>query len=240
MCSDLAHCFCISVSSLPHGTLALFDILQKTKLNIHSNYANDLDLLIENNYGVLVLGILRFFSVQKFQFRPDQCETLNSNVVALVAEMLLDQNNVNILLCIGEAWLTVVSEMDTSVEILRNVYTSIFSVAIIYWNIDISEFRIRLENLFFKCLCLNYEKDRVRRPKVPVLNIVANMKTFRTIALDMFWSLPFKYYAYVVALKFIKKTYQLPKVSLIKFYFLILWVSVTNNYDNVSVFEAHS
>lgn len=214
MCSDLAYSFCITVSSLLHGTTTLFDILRRTKLNICSDCTGDLDHLIKNNYSVLVLGVLRFFSAHSCQLQPDQCEILNSSVAALVAGQLLDLNNVNILLCIVEEWLSVILAMEISEEILNNVYTSVLSIAIIHWNIDISEFRQRVENQFLKCLCLNYEKDRRRRPKTSDLKIIASMKMFRAIAYDMFWSLPFKYYAYVVALKFVKKIYQLPKVSL--------------------------
>lgn len=212
MCSNLAHSFCVSVSLLPHGTSVLFDILQKKKPYLCLNCASNLDEWIEPNYNILVLGVLKFFSTQKFQFQADQCKILNANVVSLVTDELLDRNNVNTLLCTTETWLSVVLETDIDEKELRNVYESIFSIAIIYWNMDITEFRNRIENLFFKCLCLNYEKNRKKKPYVSVIQIIVNMETLRSITLDMLWALPFKYYAYVLALKFVNKHYSLPKV----------------------------
>ena len=83
-----------------------------------------------------------------------------------------------------------------------------------FWNHHISEVRIRVQRLSITCLKLTYMEALKRGEHRTTLKLIVNLKLFKAFAGEMFWSVPYKYFAYLAGLEFYAQLLPVSKVRI--------------------------
>lgn len=214
---DVAYAFCILTSFRCRSIYQLYtDITELPESTPDSAFykTEEMSLLLEKNSAILVSGMLKYLVNNKHEFsNKNEYHEFNSKLKERVFLWLSKQNDVNTLLHIADLWLTLVNQQpQTTSEILEDVLISAMSVVICHWNHHISEIRARVKRLSLKCLSLNYAECSKETRCRNKLTVAVNMKLFKAFASDMFWSVPYKYFAYLIGLEFIAKISSVSKV----------------------------
>lgn len=217
---NISYAFSITLFlKTPHSSSKFyFNVLEYEKSFNNDNTllkSKEMNELIKENFPLLMLGLLKYFINENFKFTDENdYYIINSKIKELIFLLLPNYEEINTILLMADLWISfVVSYFDTKAEVFEYIYESVVSIALIHWNHHISEFRIKVELLFQKCLYINYEENKKKMQHADFLYIIKNMETFQTFAYSMFWNVPFKYFAYLVGLKFIMKVYSISKVS---------------------------
>lgn len=218
LCSEVAYAFCLVSSLKYNSSLQLYsDFIKLPESTADTIFCKNEELysLLENNAAVLVLGMLKYLICQEYKFHDStELRYFNTKIKKIVFLQLTCQNDANTLLQMADFWLILVENCPySSLDILDEVLVSIVSVVMNFWNYHISEVRIRVKRLLLKCMNLNFIECLKQKRYESKLVVALDMKLIRIFTTDMFWSVPFKYFAYLVGLEFISGFSSVSKVS---------------------------
>ncbi len=213
MSCDISYAFC-TIVFVHSGRSAdpLLDIFRgKFSPILQLDSAKGSLLLQEKNIPLLSLGVLKFLVRHQWNLSLDEYDVVHKKIKELIPALLF-RNEMNLLLRISDSWLSLIAlQNQISPETCSDAYKSVNAVVILHWNHHIGEFRRRVTDLLLKCLSLNYSRN-IRMAQCDKLFLIVQMETFRAFAYDMFWTVPFKYFAYAVGLKFVSQVYSVSKV----------------------------
>lgn len=218
LCSDVAYVFCLISSFRYNSSLQLYsDFIKLPESTTDTTFCENqlLHSLLEKNAVILVLGMLKYLIFQEYKFHDSaEFRYFNTKIKKIVFLQLTCQNDANTLLQIAGFWLILVENcLYSSLDTLEEVLVSVVSVVMNFWNYHISEIRIRVKRLLLKCLNLNFVECLKQKRYESKLVVALDMKLIRIFTTDMFWSVPYKYFAYLVGLEFISGFSSVSKVS---------------------------